>query len=579
MFRSKSLLTILIVCMLSIFFLQHMSYAHGDHKVIDKAEGILEKSEKDMNRTVGRWGAIMGDFETLINEWNTNQAAIKAGHQAALSGTAVAIVSGAAAAVAAVASSGALAPAVVPAFYSAYVALQGSVAPDSIDLSALLKAMDVVLALVDAALSDVSAAWSGGTVMVPRLNSDHEIVKDANNNTVFREKTLIGYKVQYRAYLTTCATHIGMDYDTLFQDVQTNSGKVDSHDFEEPLSYYHYSEEPVAKGTYDWETWDLPKDYECEGPCTDMFRSPHEAFSAHRTECGTGDNVDKEYESSSNREYVLGPGGLLVSVPILSKSELLKKRKVDQGCGRPYYTCDSGKVALHQVRDCKKTVYVYDSAFPERSLEYECTESYRRCMGHTFDHNNRAPGKSAHSDDANSGSGEEQEQAENPSPPSSPAMHACGVHESWQSGEHSAAGCGTSGHYACDSSNHAAAGCSTSGHYACDGSNHAAAGCGAAGHYACDGSDHSLQASCLSTDSNGNTCTVASFYACDGHTHVYPAPTVTCANGHSYDPTNTAENNNHRTRTCRWCSQTWQKCVSGAPQCLVKMNRKCWAIE
>ena len=46
--------------------------------------------------------------------------------------------------------------------------------------------------------------------------------------------------------------------------------------------------------------------------------------------------------------------------------------------------------------------------------------------------------------------------------------------------------------------------------------------------------DHSLQASCSSTDSNGNSCTVTSFYACL-HSHSYPAPpppptTVLCGN-------------------------------------------------
>lgn len=46
-------------------------------------------------------------------------------------------------------------------------------------------------------------------------------------------------------------------------------------------------------------------------------------------------------------------------------------------------------------------------------------------------------------------------------------------------------------------------------------------------YYACQTpstSAHSLQASCSSTDSNGNYCTVTSFYACDSHTHVYPTP-------------------------------------------------------
>ncbi|MYA72743.1 hypothetical protein F4Y19_22180 [Candidatus Poribacteria bacterium] len=39
--------------------------------------------------------------------------------------------------------------------------------------------------------------------------------------------------------------------------------------------------------------------------------------------------------------------------------------------------------------------------------------------------------------------------------------------------------------------------------------------------------DHSLQSSCSSTDSNGNYCTVTNFYACDSHTHSYPAPPPT----------------------------------------------------
>ncbi|MDE0484640.1 MAG: hypothetical protein OXI67_18845 [Candidatus Poribacteria bacterium] len=70
--------------------------------------------------------------------------------------------------------------------------------------------------------------------------------------------------------------------------------------------------------------------------------------------------------------------------------------------------------------------------------------------------------------------------------PPTPTYHACGVHETWQSGDHSAAGCGTSGHYVCD------------------------------------GSDHSLQARCAETDEYGTRCTVTSCYACDGHSHVYP---------------------------------------------------------
>ena len=84
--------------------------------------------------------------------------------------------------------------------------------------------------------------------------------------------------------------------------------------------------------------------------------------------------------------------------------------------------------------------------------------------------------------------------------------------------------------------------------------------------------DHSLQASCSSTDSNGNSCTVTSFYACDNHSHTYPAPTgPKCAAGHPYKPHNTFSVNVHRVRVCRFsgCSNTWQVCLTGwtSPLC------------
>lgn len=95
--------------------------------------------------------------------------------------------------------------------------------------------------------------------------------------------------------------------------------------------------------------------------------------------------------------------------------------------------------------------------------------------------------------------------------------------------------------------------------------------------------DHSLQSSCSSTDSHGNTCTVTSFYACQSHTHVYPP---TCANGHTYDPNNTYQYNLHRTRTCRYteCGRTWEKCTTPiTPVCRKPYRQrnglKCWAIN
>ena len=169
----------------------------------------------------------------------------------------------------------------------------------------------------------------------------------------------------------------------------------------------------------------------------------------------------------------------------------------------------------------------------------------------------------------------------NPTPqtpePSTPSYHACGSHETWQSGDHSAAGCGTSGHYVCD------------------------------------GSDHSYTY-CYVTDSNGNTCTVGSYYVCDYHTHQFPEtytpppsepepePSATCAraacgetvsdrlahridcgpcNGHYWTCISGAADH-HRLKTCRFteCGQTWYACGT-RPSCQKPWRQRnglgCWA--
>ena len=115
--------------------------------------------------------------------------------------------------------------------------------------------------------------------------------------------------------------------------------------------------------------------------------------------------------------------------------------------------------------------------------------------------------------------------------------------------------------------------------------------------------DHSLQASCPSTNENGN-CTVTNFYACDGHTHTYPEPTlVACGrrrctervserNKHLVDPCSACSQtywscgphaeyhkNQHRSRTCRrkGCGNTWRRCQGPTPRCSVASGQGCWA--
>ena len=116
-------------------------------------------------------------------------------------------------------------------------------------------------------------------------------------------------------------------------------------------------------------------------------------------------------------------------------------------------------------------------------------------------------------------------------PPSSPSYHACGVHETSVSG------------------------------------------------------DHSLQASCSASNANGS-CTVSGFYACDGHSHVYPSPPTvvcpanrwtscggtvshetTCGAGHTYYTCNPSAVSWHQTpRTCSrsGCNSTYTNCSRGS---------------
>ena len=79
--------------------------------------------------------------------------------------------------------------------------------------------------------------------------------------------------------------------------------------------------------------------------------------------------------------------------------------------------------------------------------------------------------------------------------------------------------------------------------------------------------DHSLQASCSSTDSNGNYCTVTNFYACDSHTHSYPAPpppptTVSCARAEC--GAEVSERLEHRVDNCSNCNAVYWTCYPNA---------------
>ncbi len=187
----------------------------------------------------------------------------------------------------------------------------------------------------------------------------------------------------------------------------------------------------------------------------------------------------------------------------------------------------------HMIRKCNITI------LKKGGGSYKCPDSFRKCMYHKRDHDERAwkYGLTEHSE-TDSSNKEVSSPVQTITPPPTPSptpdsttYHACGVHTSDVSGDHFAAGCGSSEHYVCDGSDHSWVYESCSALHA---------------HYACDGADHSLQASCSETDSHGQSCTVTNFYACQSHTHQYPA-LISGACGHSYTASSSYS---HRSETC-----------------------------
>lgn len=251
----------------------------------------------------------------------------------------------------------------------------------------------------------------------------------------------------------------------------------------------------------------------------------------------------------------------------------------DSDCGESYWSCNSYDHNMHRLRSCT------NNKLPGVMAGRYCFKTWRRCQ-HTPEEIPNTQDFSASPLCVTDPNGNRfcSENAvittpSTPTPtPSTPSYHACGIHETSVSGDHSNSSytCGIHSGYLCqESSDHQVQITGYSGtFYECQ--PHQTFGCG---HTDLTANAYTHRLESCPPNSNGDSCTSGSSYGCSSHTHVYPAPTATCANGHSYDPTNSVDNNRHRTRTCRWCSQTWQKCVSGAPQCLVKTKRKCWAIE
>ncbi len=542
MFR-RILLFTLIVCVLCLFLIQQVSYADIPD-LVRQHETSIANTIGLMNTTIGNYNTLKGAMDTLNSDFKTNQKAVRKGVEVTVTIAAGAIIS----ATASVISGGTLAPAA----FAGYIALRtaAGTAKTAWKSAELISAMGTTLSAMDGALSDVNKAYSGDGRDDDNSDNIVSIQLLIDGSLVTRET--IGYKPRYKKYLTECAKHINQSYDWLNTEVNTNGREqVDSHTYLFKLYYKHWPSAPPSG--YQGNTWNtiaLPDKYECEGPCTDMFRSAHEAWSSHRRKCGL------ESTKHSTDAYVL------------------EGRSLEEGCGKVWYSCDNNadtdanidtEAANHQIKWCVKDFIDSDG------VKYNsCGRRFRKCMKKVFDHNlsDLLPALFSKHSDVEDSSDDDQETDGYvaPSPTPTPSYHTCGTHVTTVSGNHESAGCGTTGHYQCDSKTHTAAVCGTS------------------GHYKCDGKDHSMQVSCTIHTKDGQSCTVINFYACQSHTPVYPAPSTTCANGHTYDPSKANQVNEHRTRTCRFCGQTWEVCGSGRPSVCNDPKRKrqgkgCWAED
>ena len=255
----------------------------------------------------------------------------------------VSAVSAVSATIGTVASGGTLAPALAPAAFAGYLALQGAGTADAVDPQKLMDAMDTVLSNMDAALNDVNTAHSiGGTLVLPQIDANtFQVITNPDGTVATWNVEVDGYISDYRAYLTLGAAHLpGEDYVPLFAKVQQNAGQVGSHSFSVVSTYKHWHVKPQVPGHYTWKTFGLPNEYDCDGPCTDMFQSPHEAFTTHRPKCGDGtlQDVDDEFDKIIDEYAKYGPP-LEPDDVIYSIQDILDKRSVTEGCGRSYYKC------------------------------------------------------------------------------------------------------------------------------------------------------------------------------------------------------------------------------------------------
>ena len=528
MFKRSLVFTLIIICLLSIFSINNISYAGpglGDwtnaREKVHTAESVM-KTERD------QYHQIQGDLKELNGQWDDDISVVNGQRLVTVLATTGAIIS--------VASGGSLYPA---AYVIAVTTAKLTHTETSSNASEYMTSMRKLLSLMDTARANVDAAYNGGDLTV-EPHGGYPGIRNTKRDTP-------GYVPEYDAYLTFAVEHLnGHEYYvgnynnkvTLTFGVLESSVKMGG-----TSGYYHRG---IHDGDEDSQTDhvfarfmtfadfvvnpDLPSKYTCKSPCPVTFRTPYEALTSHTTDCGTGKNIDVEaierYGEPYNGAYLTGTHDHIVTL-------LLYDRDVATGCGRSYYTCSTIDEAAHRSRTCKTWVV---------SSQDVCGQTYRNCMGHGAPHQSST--NTSHSDDAGSGTSTTNQQVvapPTPTPTPTTVTYTCGIHSgsaSSESSDHSTTVSGYSGSF-----------------YECQ--SHQTFGCGHTD-LSDNASTHS-QTYCYDTNANGDTCEIGNYYACQTHTCDFPA--IACG---SRSWTNcmasVSSSTQHYVASCSNCTASYWSC-------------------
>ncbi|MDE0315626.1 MAG: hypothetical protein OXM61_12035 [Candidatus Poribacteria bacterium] len=531
MFKTLSFLT-LIICVLSIFIFNNVSFAGDVSDYAYKQLNIRYKDVKDKETALGAVRTVLGD---LNSGWDDEIANMTSNEEVALITGVGAVISSLVAA----ASGGSL----VPAMYAAWVSKYKSKKAETHRIASAdyLTAMSSSLSQLDAALAAIETSY-----------------------------TL--YSAQHDTYLGVMAPHLGRVKSSLatassagqtsFSHTGNTSG--DPHSVDKLWGRDH------------WDMDDLPKSYACKSgnPCMYSYRTPYEALTAHQWTCGSDYSIVSHRVPGCGKKYYKCPN---YEIPDYHNTFSCTRYNMVFKAG------ESGRVREYcgtHFRYC--TNFTYDSQGHVATITSAGQCSKLLGAGQSGSHNH------SNSDDTDTSPGNfrQQEVTE------TTITYACDDHSGVASGAsgHVAAGCGNPNHFICDNSDHSASSCGHIDHFNCDGKTHQQVQCtetNDAGdqctytYWACANDStptHNHAYPAISCGRSGCTQTVSSS----------TAHQVTCSAGHQYWSCGQYANwhaNHHRTRTCRFgrCGQSWQRCSrpssAPTPMCTdpTRAGQRCWA--